>query len=211
MKTLLFIPFLFFVPGNSQLFNQDKKMVYLIQYHRHERNINTTEEIALTITGKFWKQVPEQKEAIWQYSTKSETQLLFNDQFSIGWLPTDTTGIIENEKKVWIHPPRHNQYLLTEIAPFPDFRRNSTVGDHYSSITFIGKGFGPWEGKKVTSNYFITQTSKGTEDSLWTIKAISEIEGKTNNCEFIFSDKRGFIALSYSFFNGDTLTMKLTN
>jgi hypothetical protein len=41
------------------------------------------------------------------------------------------------------------------------------------------------------------------------IKGNSEMDGKINNCEFIFSDMRGFIFLSYTFFNGDSLTMKL--
>jgi hypothetical protein len=163
----------------------------------------------LTITGTVWKSSAGQKESVWHYFTKPETKQLFKDQFSLGWLSDDTTGMIENDNKVWLHPPRHNQYLLTETAPFPDFRKNSKAGDSYSSVTFIGAGFGPWEGKKVKSTYSITNSGKGTEDSVWTIKALSEIEGKTNTCEFIFSDKRGFISLVYSFFNGDRLTMKL--
>ena len=209
MKTLLVFLSLFFVFGNGQIFTHDRKFIYIVQYHQNEHNITTDEEISLTITGKMWKVSAEQKESIWQYYTKSETQHLFKDQFSLGWFSSDTTGIIENDKKIWLHPPRHNQYLLMEIAPFPDFRKKSKVGDQYSSITFIGSGFGPWEGKKVKSTYSITNIDKGKEDSLWTINAISEVEGKTNNCEFIFSDKRGFISLSYSFFNGDRITMKL--
>jgi len=194
---------------DSQTITHDNKLIYLIQYHCNKLNITTKEEISLTITGKMWKKAEEQKEAIWRYYTKSETKLLFKDQFSLGWLSTDTTGIIENDRRTWFHPPRNNQYFLTEIAPFPDFRKKCKVGDQYSSIIFIGSGFGPWESKKVKSNYSITSIEKGIEDSLWKIKAISEIEGKTNRCEFIFSDKRGFILLSYAFFNGDSLTMKL--
>lgn len=209
MKTLFIFLFVFFDFWDGQIFTHDKKLIYLIQYHFNELNITTNEKISLTITGNMWKKAAEQKEAIWQYYTKSETKILFSDQFSLGWLSTDTTGIIENDKRIWLHPPRNNQYLLTEIAPFPDFRKKSKVGDQYSSITFIGSGFGPWDGKKVKSTYSITNIDKVIEDSLWTIKAISEIEGEINNCEFIFSDKRGFILLSYSFFNGDSLTMKL--
>jgi len=211
MKTLLIFLIVFFDFLDGQIFTQDKEFIYLVQYHQNKLNLTTNEKISLTITGNLWKQAIEQKEAIWQYHTKSKTKLLFKDQFSLGWIPTDTTGIIENNKKVWIHPPRNNQYTLTEIAPFPDFRKNKNVGDSYSSITFMGKGLGPWNGEKVKCNYSVTTIGKGIEDSLWTIKATSEFAGKINNCEFIFSDIRGFISMSYSFFNGDSMTMKLEN
>jgi hypothetical protein len=209
LKTLLTFLFLFFVFGDGQVFTPDKKFVYNVHYHQNEINITTNEIISLNITGKMWKVATEQKEAIWQYQTKSGTRHLFKDLYSLGWFLCDTTGIIENDKRIWLHPPRHNQYFLTEIAPFPDFRKKSKAGDQYSSITFIGSGFGPWDGKKVKSSYSITTIDKVREDSLWTIKAISEIEGKTNNCEFIFSKKSGFTSMSYLFFNGDSMTMKL--
>jgi hypothetical protein len=209
MKPILTFFLLFSVIEAGQLFTRDKKFIFAVKYYQRELNITTNEEVSLVITGKMWTVDPGQKEAIWQYHTKPGTGLLFKDQFSIGWCSTDTTGIIENDTKIWFHPPRHNQYLLTEIAPFPDFRKNMRVGNSYSMITFIGNGFGPWEGKKVKSYYSVTNIEKGTEDSLWTIKAESEIEGKTNNSEFIFSNKRGFISLSYYFYNGDSMTMKL--
>jgi hypothetical protein len=190
MKTVLIILFLFLVSEQDQLFTRERKFLYAVKYYQRELNITTNEEISLLVTGNRWKVAADQKEAIWQYHTKPGTRELFKDQYSIGWLLADTTGIIENDTRIWFHPPRHNQYLLTEIAPFPDFRKNMKVGSSYSMITFIGKGFGPWEGKKVKSYYSVTNIQKGTEDSLWTIKADSEIEGKTNNGEFIFSNKR---------------------
>ncbi len=211
MNTFLISICLFFHFWDSQIFTQGKIFIYTIQYHQRELNITTNETISLAITGNGWRNATEQKEAIWHYHTRSKTRLKFKDQFSLGWLSTDTTGIIENDHKIWLHPPRNNQYTLTETAPFPDFRQNKNIGDSYSSITFMGTGLGPWKGKKVKSNYSITNICKGTADSLWTIKAASEVEGKINNCEFIFSDKRGFISLFYSFFNGDSMTMQLKN
>ena len=196
---------------DANVFTKNKEFVYLVQYHQNELDITTNEKISLSITGNMWKKAAEQKEAIWHYQTKSKTKLRFKDQFSLGWLLTDTTGIIENEKKIWLHPPRNNQYTLTEIAPFPDFRKNKKVGDTYSSVTFLGSGLGPWNGKKVKCNYSISNICKGIDDSLWTIMATSEIEGKLNNCEFIFSDSRGFIYMNYSFFNGDSMKMELKN
>jgi len=209
MKPLIIILCLLFCLGNGRIFSHSKKFIYEVQYYSNELNITTNEIISLNITGNLWKRSSEHQEAIWQYNAKPNTELSFKNQFSLGWLTRDTTGIIENDKKFWMHPPRHNQYLLTEISPFPDFRKNCEVGDHYSSITYVGSGLGPWEGKKVKCTYSIVKFDKRNEDSVWTIKAISEIEGKINNCEFIFSNKKGFTSMSYLFFNGDRMTMKL--
>ena len=211
MKTLLVFLIAFYNFLDGQICTNDKEFIYVVQYHNNELDITTNENISLTITGNKWKKATEQKEAIWKYYPKSKTKLMFKDQFSLGWFSTDTTGIIENDKKIWFHPPRNNQYTLTEIAPFPDFRKNKKVGDSYSSVTLMGAGLGPWQGKKVKCNYSIATVDKGIEDSLWTIKATSEFDGKINNCEFIFSDKKGFISLSYLFFNGDCMKMKLIN
>jgi len=211
MRTLSYILFFFLVFLDHEIFTKNKEFIYLVQYHQNELAITTNERISLTITGNAWKNASNQKEAIWKYQTKSKTKMIFKDQFSLGWLPVDTTGVIENDKKIWLHPPRNNQYTLTELAPFPDFRKNKKVGDSYSSITFMGDGLGSWKGKKVKCNYLITNINKGKEDSLWTIKGTSEFEGKINNCEFIFSNIRGFISLSYSFFNGDSMIMQLKN
>lgn len=209
MKTFLLLLLFTHSLRDTSIFTKNREFVYLVQYHQNELGITTNEKIPLTITGNVWKRAIEQKEAIWQYHTESKTKQKFNDQFSLGWLLTDTTGLIENEKKIWLHPPRNNQYTLTEIAPFPDFRKNKRVGDTYSSVTFLGSGLGPWSGKKVICNYSISNLCKGIEDSLWTIKATSEIEGKLNSCEFIFSHRNGFISISYTFFNGDSMKMEL--
>jgi hypothetical protein len=209
MKTLFFILLFIFDSWANQIFTQKKEFIYLVQYHQKELNLTTHEEVTLSITGNTWKSSADQKEAVWKYRTKSETQYLFKNQFSLGWLSSDTTGILENDDRIYLHPPRHNQYLLTEIAPFPDFRIKKEVGEQYSSITFIGKGFGQWEGKKVKCTYSVSSMDKGIEDIIWKINANSEVEGKTNNCEFIVSNKRGFVSISYSFYNGDSMTMKL--
>ncbi|HAL64844.1 MAG TPA: hypothetical protein DCP10_04665 [Bacteroidales bacterium] len=36
----------------------------------------------------------------------------------------ETTGMIENEKRLWIHPPRFDDYFeFTEYSAFPEIRR----------------------------------------------------------------------------------------
>ena len=193
----------------GQIYTNEKVIEYGVDYLQSKNKLKTEETIYLTITGKKWKNDENQSEAVWTYNPKPNTKEKFQDQFSIGWFSTDTTGLIENENKIWLHPPRHNQYALTETAPFPDFRKNQKPGDTYNTVLYIGSGFGEWAGRKIKSNYIIENIRLEPGDTFWTIIAGAELDGKTNSCEFIFSEKKGFISLNYKFFNGDTMIMKM--
>jgi hypothetical protein len=188
---------------NGQVFTAGKKFIYEAQYFQSEKKIAIKEIVIFSVSGQNWTQSKDQKEAIWKYVTKKKTQTILKNQFSLGWTAIDTTGMIESEQKTWIHPPRHNQYTMNEIAPFPDVRKKYNIGDSYQSILFIGNGFGLWSGKKSKNIYTIAVIDIMESDTIWTINSKSEIEGKTNILIIKFSGKRGFISLDYSFYNGD--------
>ncbi|MBR6048610.1 MAG: hypothetical protein IKP83_00425 [Bacteroidales bacterium] len=47
------------------------------------------------------------------------------DSLAAAWPYTEhveSTGIIENEKKVWLHPPRSDAFALFEYFPFPEMK-----------------------------------------------------------------------------------------
>jgi hypothetical protein len=212
MKTVFFVVLFFPLFGSTfgQANSVEKKRRYNICYYQEKQKLTTNETIYLLITGKTWKQSESQSEVIWNYDTKPGTQKDFQNQFSFGWLHSDTTGFIENENKVWIHPPRNNQYTLTETAPFPDVRKNLNAGDSYSSILFVGAGCGVLTGKKINSTYTISNIRKKNEDVIWTIQAISVFDDETNYCKFIYSNKKGFVSVDYKFYNGDKMRLNLT-
>jgi hypothetical protein len=189
--------------AEAQVFRAGREFDYTATWVNANKNITTKETLRLTISGRTWKPSNDQKEAVWHYATDRETPSLCKDQFSLGWVAADTTGVIENAQKTWIHPPRHNQYSMNEIAPFPDVRKKYTPGDSYQSVTYIGNGFGPWSGKKVKCLYTVKSIEPTPSDTTWTIHAQAEIEGNTNELTFTFSSQKGFLSLEYSFSNGD--------
>jgi len=211
MKSIF--PFLILIFFFGSTFGQTnsvkKKLKYNIYYYQKKQKLTTNETICLLITGKTWKRSEAQSEAIWNYDTKPGTREDFRNQYSLGWLHSDTTGFIDNETKVWIHPPRHNQYTLTETAPFPDVRKNLNAGDSYSSILFVGQGFGELTGKKIKSTYTISKIRQKKDDIIWTIQSNSVFDNKTNYCKFIYSNKKGFVSIAYKFYNGDKMNMIL--
>ncbi|HSI89567.1 MAG TPA: hypothetical protein VK927_00550 [Adhaeribacter sp.] len=194
----------------GQVFTKNRKFVYKASYYNKELNFSTAERLELLITGNSWKHSEKQLEAIWQYHTAKKTRKKLSSLFSIGWHLADTSGIIENEQKYWLHPPRHNQYSLTETAPFPEVRKDLKEGDSYRSLLKIGHGFGQWSGKEMLFTYRLEQIEQTPEGKTWQIKGSSEIDGKSNLCKFFFSEKSGFISMQYDFYNGDRLSIDLT-
>lgn len=65
----------------------------------------------------------------------------------------ENTGVIENERQLWMHPFRSNQYNFTEVAPFPEVKFPVEVGREWSSSLGIGAGWGDWD-NTIVSNYY---------------------------------------------------------
>jgi predicted P-loop ATPase len=101
------------------------------------------------------------------------------------------------------------ELLVTYFEKIPVSQAITQVGDTYQSNLYIGNGFGEWTGGKIRCTYEILRRDQDSADTVWTISAKSEFDGKTNILKMIFSKKRGFILMDYSFFNGDKESVKL--
>ena len=204
---------LFFILWNTllcaQIYTVPHQFIFNAVYYQKENNITSEEIITFTTTGLPWKADSQQVEGVWKYTAKKKTKKLFVGQKSLAWTDSSPTGVIENNDKTWLHPPRQNQYMLTEIAPFPECRKDYKTGQGFTTLLQINFGWGDWDGKEIYFDYKVTNITVNTGDTLWTIAASSELEKKKNTCTFIFNNKKGFTLLEYHFYNGDTLIMKL--
>jgi hypothetical protein len=128
----------------------------------------------------------------------------------------ERTGAIETDSLIWLHPPRSNQYLYTEIAPFPQvipFKLD--IGQSWESGTmFILFGWGKFKGR-VKSSYEVV--GKFNADYMqiqlqdcWEIKAYSDHNklGKSF-LSFIYQKEYGFLKLDYLFFDGNKIILEL--
>lgn len=131
------------------------------------------------------------------------------------WQKETKTGIQENVTTVWTHPFRSNQYVLTEVAPFPSVRLPLKVGNDWVSHLSIGEGWGPWENTTGYSQYEVVSKEevflKGLNTSLscFKIKASEKFDFGTSYLTYYFSHKYGFVKESYQFYNGEKLTIEL--
>ncbi|MDF1546290.1 MAG: hypothetical protein P1P88_00620 [Bacteroidales bacterium] len=55
---------------------------------------------------------------------------------------SSSTGVIENEKNVWMHPPRDRFFRILEINPFPFIQAPYEIGNKWNWSLGIGSFWG---------------------------------------------------------------------
>lgn len=132
------------------------------------------------------------------------------------WGPAYTTGVVENKQEILIHPFRNNQYLLTEIAPFPKVLLDSLQpGGQWRSRLYIMMGYGKLNGT-TNSTYKVAgqetrQYGPLTLPGCWLVKAVA-VHDKVGNSslDFYFHPAYGFTEMHYRFFDGTRISFVLT-
>ena len=208
MKELLtiLITFSSTLAFGQNIFLPNKDIWYAVEYKTDSIMVNDT--ILISVTGNPWRISPDnQKEIVIIYDHDNFDASIFANQSSIGWVTTDTTGAVDDRKTCWFHPPRHNQYKLLELAPFPRVEYPLEQGKTYSKILFIGDGWGDISNTKVYWRYEVI----GMVDDLWAVSAKATPEDKpteVNQLDFTFDKTEGFITLHYKFSNGTIIKFK---
>ena len=73
-------------------------------------------------------------DSLWKYDN-SQKVLQYHRYPSGGVM--ETTSYIENDKTVWLHPPRSGHFAMLEYFPFPEITRSAKCGRRYSRW-FVG-------------------------------------------------------------------------
>ncbi|MEM0517885.1 hypothetical protein [Aequorivita flava] len=95
-------------------------------------------------------------------SNENQTQISYFQEPSFASITS--TGAVENEKNVWVHPIRSGFFNCLETAPFPFVKTPLKLNSTWTDKMQIGEGWGnkmwgTWEGKLLlTYNYKIVGT-----------------------------------------------------
>ncbi|MEX1002511.1 MAG: hypothetical protein WDZ35_10395 [Crocinitomicaceae bacterium] len=204
--TILIVLISTYVFGQGNIFSPDRTFLYAIEYTADSITIMDT--ITITTTGSPWKMDPDkQLEIIITYDLESLDTSVFSGQSSIGWVNSDTTGAVDNDNTCWFHPPRHNQYKMLELAPFPRVEYPLQTDKTYSRMLFIGDGWGDISNTKVVWHYKVIRQVGDN----WTISAEAIPANRPENIsqlEFIFNRTEGFIDLHYILYDGTIIKME---
>lgn len=167
-----------------------------------KKDSNSCKEVRMTIKSglkPFIDQSPDYCQTIFYYEFVS----LNGNSFG-----TETTGLIENPKNVWMHPPRTDFFSILEINPFPYIKAPYVIGNKWTWKLQIGdqwadKRWHLWNGI-IENNYNYEIIDKANvitklgKVSCFIIdgQATSEI-GKTYLKAF-YNEELGFVKLNYT-------------
>lgn len=150
-------------------------------------------------------------------SNENQTQISYLQDPSFPNIAS--TGAVENEKNVWIHPIRDGFFNSLETAPFPFVKKPPKIGMQWTDQMLIGQGWGnemwgQWEGQLLeTYNYKITEQktlkTKIGEIECFVIEATAKSQIGETKLTSYFSEKYGFVRLEYVLLNNLKVNMWL--
>jgi len=108
----------------------------------------------------------------------------------------EKTGVIENEHRIYLHPPRESFMKFTELAPHPQINFPIQKGSFYLIDLLVGPGFGEYTGLKLKQKISVVEKA----DSLWVFEGINLSESsviKSYQIRYWFNSNLGFVKLLY--------------
>jgi hypothetical protein len=189
-------------PVYGQIYSS--KRVYTYQYSIVNDNKQKTGQIKLLCSG-----------------VKSKID---SSQFSILWVTNnylEYTGVIEKDKRIWLHPPRQNLFNVLEYSPFPEIRPPYNIGKEWIFKNSMGEYWANdiygIEAKDIlVFKYLIENTVTYLSTFVFIPLSCYKIRGYSTNIssiktEFIglFNDTYGFIEMVFHNIDGSTISFKL--
>ncbi|MDR2064573.1 MAG: hypothetical protein LBP85_02515 [Prevotellaceae bacterium] len=127
--------------------------------------------------------------------------------------------IIENDKEVWIHPPRDFFFRILELNPFPYIKKPYITGSKWTWSLTIGSYWGDarwkeWDNQIINQmNYEITgdtilQTNIG-KLKCFVIKSSAASEIGTTYLTAFFNETYGFVELDYTNIDNSKIILKI--
>lgn len=180
--------------------------------HPSETDKKTIDKLLLRVLpglGTF-KRFPDYSQTVVEYS------LVRNDGKK---LSVSCTGVVENEKNVWIHPPRMKNFRILEFNPFPYIKRPYIIGNKWDWSLEIGSQWCPKNIEKWSGNinnimdYEITdtvmlKTGLGKIPCYKIVATASSKIGKTLLTSY-FNSEFGFVKLDYINIDGTQVIFQL--
>jgi hypothetical protein len=154
---------------------------------------------------------------IWIDYKNAEKQTLGTQIDSTHWNPDyrgkfmpsgDLTGVIDNKKNIWIHPPRMRCFKINELNPFPFVQLPLMEGNKWSWGISAGSEWGDkrwaaWSGLiTIKSTYEVKEKTKRTtkmgELDCFRVECEAISSVGTTHLTFFFNPKFGFVHLEFT-------------
>jgi hypothetical protein len=208
-------------PGYDNIYRPCRQFIFRAQYWDQDYQLISDQRIWMMATGKHWEYDEGQAELFIQYEY-DEADVERIKPYNINealedrtWQKWETTGLTESQSGLWVHPFRSNQYLFTEVAPFPAIRYvDLEVGNAWPGALNIHEGWGDWSFSRVEYVYEVTEltsldTEIGTLNDCFRISSIASATYGNSTLDYWFHMKYGLVKMFYSNYKGQLLQIEL--
>ncbi len=157
------------------------------------------------------------KPRMFQRTNKNQTEVYYCYEPN----PTTTysTGIVENDENIWVHPPRNGFFKSLETCPFPYIKLKKPIGYKWTDSMSIGnhwanEKWGLWNDRLLLNyEYEISgkekiQTKIGELQCI-VISAIATSNIGKSKLKSYFSYEYGFVKLEYTLFTGMEIELNI--
>lgn len=188
----------------QDIFTENKEFVYLANRFRKNGRFLSTDTILLTSSGTVWELDSIQKGIGWGTRTAGTK---------------GGTGVIENAERVWIHPPRFDDYAILELSPFPEVKKPFVIGQEWGWELEVGEqwanpAWAAWKGGMLVKTHYQATKTQVVTTALGKLEcqeviAFSQCAQGKSTLRTLFHPVYGFILLDYTTIDGGRLTLKL--
>lgn len=124
-------------------------------------------------------------------------------------------GIYQTDSSFFMHPIRCNQFVYTQIAPFPEIDFNKLQdGESWSNMVIIISGWGKFRGKtfcQYQPSGLVEMLFKNEIIHCYQINATSTHRRLGNsNLTMLYSEEYGMLSMYYEFYDGTKILFQLT-
>lgn len=121
----------------------------------------------------------------------------------------EQTGVVENEKNIWLHPPRNADLDILQLSAFPYFKFGSIKKWTWK----LDAGYGNYKDVHLTHSYRkvkpISYESEMGILECTPVYATSKSYVGTTFAYFLFNQTYGFVKLKFETIEGTTITLDL--
>jgi hypothetical protein len=150
----------------------------------------------------------------------NQTVIQYDFRLADGSLWTnEMTGVIENPKNLWLHPPRTGLFAVLELDPFPYVKQPLQVGASWSWKLAFGdhwadKRWRVWKGKNENVIQYKVTGKSVLKNKLGALKCYvveSEATSALGSTKLVayYNEQVGFVKLAYTNIDQSSLTLEL--
>lgn len=121
----------------------------------------------------------------------------------------ERTGLIENKKNIWLHPPRNADLDVLQLSAFPYIKFGAIKKWEWK----LNAAYANYQDVHLTHSYKKEKPIKFNSNigvlSCIPIQATSESYVGTATSEFLYNEDYGFVKLEFHTIEGTTITLEL--